>query len=128
MISQDQARESWSLVVHDNAEKLSAIRAALDLPLSHVGDLWNSLPGVVKRGSRTDLFPILKKLLRFGVWAEIRLPADFAEVHWDDSSPSKTIQIPLSEGDYIPLARCPLAWRWTDPRYRELPEDDLKQI
>ena len=36
--------------------------------------------------------------------------------------------ISLTDNDFLPVDECKLAWRWTDPKWALLPEDDLAKM
>ena len=72
----DVARDRWGLAIldlgDDSLATLRAIRAILGLPVAEVVTLRENIPGVVRRGSRTELLALVAELRAHGVHAEIK--------------------------------------------------------
>jgi hypothetical protein len=123
----------YALILHDGpgTAKLSAIRTALGVGISDVAKLRESMPGVVRRGARSELLPILDQLHRRGVRAELRASSEFPDPEDILSSAStglSSISIPLADADFVPMKQWRLRWRFTDPKHGVLPAKDLEHI
>jgi len=70
----ERALGTWILVVEEDPaqpERLEVVRKALRLKRFEAQALAARLPGVVRRGARVDLAPVLSRLQEAGVQAQL---------------------------------------------------------
>ena len=74
LAQRERAEQAWELVVHDPPSRavLAELRRVLRVKRSELARVSNALPGVVRRGARSDLAEKEASLRAVGVRCELR--------------------------------------------------------